>query len=77
MHDDLQPFSQSLQFLHLSASITGRNIAKRESSPRAVPTGQIELQYSRPFHQARTLNTTKVTAATMSVGRLLSQTSRV
>ena len=55
----------------------GRNIAKRERKLSAVPTGQIELQYSRPFHHARTLRTTNVTPATMSVGRLFSHTSRV
>ena len=75
MQEALQLCSHCLQPLHTFASIIGRNIAKREKKLSVVPTGQMVLQYVRPFRQARMTTTTRVTAATMKVGRLRSQTS--
>ena len=75
MQAALQLNSHDLHFLHFSVSIIGRNIAKREKKLSVVPTGQMVLQYVRPFFQARMTTTTRVTTATMKVGRLRSQTS--
>ena len=44
MHCALQCSSQALQCLHLSWSIRGRNMAKRERKLSVVPTGQMLLQ---------------------------------
>ncbi len=52
-----------------SVSMTGRNMAKREKKLSVVPTGQMVLQYVRPFFQARMTTTTSVTTATRKVGR--------
>ena len=77
MHAALHFFSQAWHLLHLDLSITGRNIANREKKLRVVPTGQIVLHQVLPFFHARTTTATNVTAATIRVGRLLSQTSSV
>ena len=68
MQEALQRFSQVLQSLHFSVSITGRNIAQREKKLSSVPTGQMVLHQVRPFLQARKAITTSVTAAMMTVG---------
>ena len=44
--------------------MTGRNMAKREKKLSVVPTGQMVLQYVRPFFQARMTTTMSVTMAT-------------
>ena len=68
MHDALQFTSHTRQPLHLSASITGRNSAKREKKLRVVPTGQMLLQYSLPANQASRPTATRVTPATIITG---------
>ena len=55
--------------------MTGRNMAKREKKLSVVPTGQTLLQYARPPLKDSATITASVTSATMSVGRLRSQTS--
>ena len=67
MQEALHCFSQARQPLHLSASIMGRNIAKREKKLSVVPTGHTVLQYVRPPIQARIVTTRKVTIAMIMV----------
>ena len=71
MHEALQFTSQSLQFLHLSASITGRKMAKREKKLSVVPTGHMLLQYSLPVKNASKPTTRRVAAATASTAPAL------
>ena len=61
--------------MHLSASIIGLNMAKRERKLSVVPTGQMLLQYVRPPLKDSATSTTSVTTATTKVGTLRSHTS--
>ena len=66
---------QSPHELHFVVSITGLNIEKREMNPSTVPTGQMVLQYVRPFLHAKMASATSVTTAMIITGRLFIHTS--
>ena len=75
MQDALQAREHSPQRLHLSLSMLMRSSEKRERKPRTVPTGHTVLHQVLPPRHASMKMSTKVSAATMNVGRLLIQTS--
>ena len=75
MQAALQFLEHCLQFTHFEVSITGLNHEKRAMKPSTVPTGQIVLQYVRPFFQANIPIIIRVAAARRNAGRLRSQTS--
>ena len=75
MHLLLHLREQRVHPLHLPVSITGLKRENLETRPSTEPTGQTELHQVRPPFQARMNISTKVTAATMNVGRLFIHTS--
>ena len=77
MQEALHLCSHAWQFLHLSLSITGTKIAKRDSIPRVVPTGQTLLhQPWRPKKNASVPTSKSVTPATSASGQTGSTTLR-
>lgn len=75
MHAALQCRAHSPQLLHLETSITGLKREYLAMVPRNVPTGQIVLQYVRPFRHANKTNTPNVIKAMIKVERLFTHTS--
>ena len=75
MQDDLHVRSHILQPIHFDLSITGFSNEYFDIAPKIVPTGQIVLQYVRPFFHAKTAITTNVTIATTNVVTLFTYTS--
>ena len=75
MQEALHLRAHNPQPLHLSVSIRGLSKAYFDKKPRTVPTGQIVLQYVRPFLQAKIANMTKLRIAIPIVARLRTHTS--